>query len=70
MLEDMRVRNYSSHTQYQYIYHVARFAKHFDKSPELLGPEEIRAYQLHLVNDLDYSWSTLNLCICTVVATI
>jgi catechol 2,3-dioxygenase-like lactoylglutathione lyase family enzyme len=30
---------------------VSRFARHFQQSPESLGPEEIRAYQLHLTND-------------------
>ena len=48
MLEDMQVRNLSSPTQTTYLQHVARFARHFHRSPECLGPEEIRAYQLHL----------------------
>src|SRR3954469_20225060 len=63
MLDDMQLRNFSPRTQYLYIYHVVKFAKYFGKSPELLGPEEIRAYQLHLVNELHASWSTLNLCV-------
>ena len=49
MLEDMRVRNLSPKTQQIYIGLVARFARHFRKSPELLGPEEVRAFQVHLV---------------------
>ena len=44
MLEDMQVRNLSSHTQVSYVQQVSRFARHFDRSPETLGPEEIRAY--------------------------
>ena len=63
MLDDLRVRNYSPHTQYQYIYYVAAFAKHFGKSPELLGLENIRAYQIYLVNERHLSWSTLNICV-------
>ena len=45
MIEDMKVRNFSPRTQQIYVDRVAKFAKHFGKSPELLGPEEIRTYQ-------------------------
>ena len=50
MIEDMQVRNLAPHTQATYILHVSLFARHFCKSPELLGPEEIRDYQLYLTN--------------------
>ena len=40
MLEDMQVRNLSPHTQRAYIENVARFARHFGRSPVDLGPEE------------------------------
>ena len=45
MTEDLRVRNRSPRTIQAYIDQVAKFAQHFKKSPELLGPEEIRQYQ-------------------------
>ena len=51
MIEDMQVRNLAPATQTTYIEHVYRFARHFHKSPEHLGPEDIRAYQLYLVNE-------------------
>jgi site-specific recombinase XerD len=51
MLEDMQVRNLSPHTQRTYLEQITRFARHFHCSPTGLGPEEIRAYQLHLRND-------------------
>jgi len=50
MIEDMQVRNLAPHTQATYVLHVSLFARHFRKSPELLGPEEIRDYQLYLTN--------------------
>src|SRR5215831_17106937 len=50
MIEDMQVRNLAPHTQATYILHISLFARHFGKSPELLGPEEIRQYQLYLTN--------------------
>jgi hypothetical protein len=49
MTEDMQVRNLSPRTQATYILQVSLFARHFHRSPEALGPEEIRAYQVLLV---------------------
>ena len=51
MTEDMQVRNLSLHTQASYVQQVSLFARHFGKSPELLGPEEIRSYQVYLTNE-------------------
>jgi site-specific recombinase XerD len=51
MTEDMQVRNLSPCTQTSYVQQVSLFARHFDKSPDELGPEDIRAYQVHLTNE-------------------
>ena len=51
MTEDMQVRNLSPHTQNSYVQQVSLFARHFGKSPEVLGPEEIRSYQIYLTNE-------------------
>jgi integrase/recombinase XerD len=51
MTEDMQVRNFSPHTQDSYVQQVSLFARHFRKSPEVLGPEEIRSYQVYLTNE-------------------
>ena len=51
MTEDMQVRNLSPHTQDSYVQQISLFARHFSKSPEILGPEEIRSYQLYLTNE-------------------
>jgi site-specific recombinase XerD len=51
MTEDMRVRNLSPHTQASYVQQVSLFARHFSRSPETLGPEEIRSYQVHLTDE-------------------
>jgi site-specific recombinase XerD len=58
-MEDLRLRNYAKRTVDAYVYHVARFAQHFGKSPETLGAEEARAYQLHLLAR-GASWSQFN----------
>jgi site-specific recombinase XerD len=62
-LDDLRLRNYRPRTLETYTHHVARFARHFGRSPEQLGPEEIRAYQLHLL-DQHASWSAFNQAVC------
>jgi site-specific recombinase XerD len=51
MTEDMQVRNLSPHTRSTYLLQVSLFARHFHQSPEALGPEEIRSYQVHLTNE-------------------
>lgn len=61
--EDMQVRNLSPHTQSTYILQILLFARHFGKSPEFLGPEEIRAYQVHLVNKKKLAPSTIKVAI-------
>jgi integrase/recombinase XerD len=50
MTEDMQVRNLSPNTQASYLQQVSLFARYFDKSPHLLGPEEIRTYQIYMTN--------------------
>ncbi len=59
MIEDMRVRNLAANTQRAYLQQVNAFAQHFGRSPEVLGPEEIRAWQVHLVEVQRHSRSTL-----------
>src|SRR3989442_3176613 len=49
MLEDLQIRNYSPHTIDGSLRYVAQCAKHFRTSPDRLGPEHIRTYQLHLL---------------------
>ena len=51
MTEDMQVRNLALNTQTSYLQQVSLFARHFQKSPEQLGPEHIRDYQVYLTNE-------------------
>jgi site-specific recombinase XerD len=51
MTEDMQVRNLALNTQTSYVQQVSLFARHFNQSPEQLGPEDIRTYQVYLTNE-------------------
>src|SRR5467141_2367493 len=51
MIEDMQIRNLTLNTQRVYVAQVVRFACHFGKSPDLLGPPEIRTDLLHLTQE-------------------
>jgi integrase/recombinase XerD len=62
-LDDLRLRNYAQRTIDTYVGQVAAFARHFGRSPDLLGTEEVRAYQLHLLQRR-LSWSSFNQAVC------
>jgi integrase/recombinase XerD len=63
-LEDLQLRNYALKTQQAYVECVSQFARYFHKSPEVLGPEEIRTYQLYLIHKKKASWSRFNQTVC------
>jgi site-specific recombinase XerD len=58
MIDEMKLRNFAQKTILSYIDNVARFARYFKKSPDLLGPEEVRTYLLYMVQERKNSWST------------
>jgi len=62
-IDDLRLRNKSPRTIETYVLRVVLFARHFGKSPEVLGPEELRAYQQHLI-ERRVSWSMFNQSVC------
>ncbi len=51
MLEELQRRNYSTITTRNYLRVVADFARYFGKSPDKLGPNELRTYQAYLLQD-------------------
>src|SRR5260221_4021688 len=63
MIEDMTVRNLSPATQRSYLHAVRRFSRYFGCSPDRLGLEEVRAFQVHLVSR-GISWPALNQTVC------
>jgi site-specific recombinase XerD len=58
MQEELQRRNYSESTTICYLRQITEFAKHFRRSPAQLGPEEIKQFQLYLVQEKKVSWAT------------
>jgi site-specific recombinase XerD len=63
LIEDLQVRNYSPRTIEAYVAAVAKFARHFQRLPDQLGKEEVRAFQVHLLA-AKTSWSQFNQIVC------
>ena len=59
MVEDMKLRNFAVNTQKSYVEKIELFARHFSTSPERLGLEEVRRYQVHLLRKKGGSISQL-----------
>ena len=59
MLDELQRRNYAQNTVRAYIHAIEDFAKYFHRSPDRLGPEHIREYQVHLFRDCKLSPATI-----------
>jgi hypothetical protein len=63
MTEDMMVRNLAPATQQSCLYAVAKFSRHFGRSPDHLSLDDVRAYQVHLASK-QQAWSHINQVAC------
>ncbi|MBV8289696.1 MAG: site-specific integrase [Hyphomicrobiales bacterium] len=63
MIEDMTIRNLSPATQQSYLHAVSKFSRYFGRSPDRLGLEDVRAYQVHLAST-GVAWASLNQAVC------
>jgi integrase/recombinase XerD len=62
-IDELTRRNYSPGTIRNYVAAVARTAKHFNRSPELLTRDQLREFQLHLIAQ-SLAWSSVNVIAC------
>jgi integrase/recombinase XerD len=60
MLDALVLRGMAGRTQEAYIDAVARLARHFHRSPELLTVSEVQSFLLHLLRDRKLSRSSVN----------
>jgi integrase/recombinase XerD len=60
MIDELRRRNYSDVTVRTYVRAVASFSAHCGRSPARLGADDVRRWQMHLVDEKKVSWSTYN----------
>ena len=58
MIDDMTVRNFAPNTMVTYLKQVQYFSQYFGRSPERLGSEEIRGYQIYLAKERRVSVSS------------
>ena len=61
MIQDMQAADFAPRTITVYVNCVSRFARHFGKSPELLGPDDVRTYLLDMIEQRRQSWAYYNL---------
>ncbi len=60
MLEELERRNYSQSTVRAYVRTVEDIARYFKRSPDQLGPEQIREYQAYLFRERKLAPNTVN----------
>ena len=64
MADDMKLRNLSQSTIDAYTYHVGRFAAFLGRPVEDATPEDVRSFQLHLLEVCQVGWSSFNQAVC------
>ena len=64
LAQDMKLRNLAQKTIDAYTYHVGRFARFLQQTTprtlETATPEDVRSFQLHLIEDRKVGWSSFN----------
>jgi integrase/recombinase XerD len=66
MIEDMQLRGLSTNTQEAYVRAVRDLAAYYNKSPDKINDEELRAYFLYLTNERRLSRSSCTVILCAI----
>jgi integrase/recombinase XerD len=60
MIGDMQLRNFTPETQRTYLHHIFHLARFYQTSPEQLNLDDLREYQLYLINGRNLSPESVN----------
>lgn len=60
MIREMQLRRFAPATQRAYLGAVIGLAKHYQRSPDQIGTEQVQDYILYLMNTRKLQWSTVN----------
>lgn len=64
MVEDIRLRGFSNRTEDSYVRSMTGLAKYYERRPDLITPEEIRRYFVHLTCERKLARPTVTIALC------
>lgn len=64
LAEDLKIRNMSQRTIDAYTYHAGKFADFIEKSLDRVTPEDVRSFQLHMIEERKLAYSSFNQAVC------
>ena len=64
MERELRIRGFTDSTRACYLDNMKRFVRHFMRPPDTLTAEDVKNYQLYLVQERGVCWSTFNTHVC------
>ena len=64
MNDAMALRGFAPRTQEAYCAAVAALARHYRRSPEILGAEQLQSYLLHLIRERKLAYASVNQASC------
>ena len=64
LAQDMKIRHMATRTIDAYTYHVRRFADFIKKPLDAVTPEDVRSFQVHLIEERKLAYSSFNQAVC------
>jgi len=64
LAQDLKIRNMAERTIDAYTFHAARFADFIKKPLDRVTPEDVRDFQIHLIEDRKLAYSSFNQAVC------
>ena len=64
MIDDMDLHGFSPRTFDSYTRSVSQLSQHYNRSPDKITPEEIRAYFLHIKREKKWARPTVTIALC------